>query len=114
MEEGTRQVAALSNIRRTTKLSGVTTVLTFLASFIVVLICSLIIYLDAYNFIESAESVSNEICTLTPSFAALYLSFTQVFRLYMLSHDGDLNHMIDLDSNLYGSTNDNLNEILNS
>ena len=114
IEEDTSQVASLNNIRRSTKLSGVTMVLTFLASFIAVLICSLLIYLYAYTFIESAESISNEIYTLSPSFASLYLSFTQVVRLYMLSHDGNVSHMIDLDSNLYGSSNDNLTETLNS
>ncbi|KAK8892534.1 hypothetical protein M9Y10_029767 [Tritrichomonas musculus] len=114
IEEDTTQVASLNNIRRKTKLSGTTTVLTFLISFIAVIVCSLIIYFDAMEFIDNAESISYEIYKLTPSFATLSLSFTQALRFYMLTHDGNYDHMIELESNLYGSSKDNLTEIVNS
>lgn len=71
-------------------------------------------FLYEKDFVANAETISHEIYTLTPSFASLSLAFTQALRFYMLSHDGDFEHLIDLDLNFYGSKSDNLSEIVAS
>ncbi|KAK8899300.1 hypothetical protein M9Y10_001613 [Tritrichomonas musculus] len=114
MEEDISQIAILSNIRKQNRLNSALIVLIFLISFITICVCSIYTYFTAQDFVKDAESISTEISTLTPAFATLSLAFSQALRCYMLSHDGNFFHVINLEDNFYTCGNDNLEELSNS
>ncbi|KAK8870332.1 hypothetical protein M9Y10_008212 [Tritrichomonas musculus] len=115
MDEDLTQVAALSHFGRNNHLSTTLVVLTFLSSFLVLIICSLVIYFTARGFIDNAASISNGIYTLSPAFASLTIAFSQCLRFYMITHWKNppicfLN--TSLDANPFATIGENMTDLL--
>ena len=113
--EENEQTSIIGSVRNQNKFDNLAFILTFFASFIAIIICSLVIYFTAIDFVNKAESISNEINGLVPPFASLSLGFSQAFRIFMLTHDGTNQYnsnIQNLEQNVYYSGNDNFSTLI--